>query len=67
MEFNNVAPDGSYVGHGRMGRKPLNDGSYIPPRRRSPGGRDGIQWVIEYQETLVQVGALEVMVQRWLA
>ncbi|KAL1295611.1 hypothetical protein HN51_056464 [Arachis hypogaea] len=43
MEFNNVAPDGSYVGHGRMGRKPLNDGSYIPPRRRSPGGRDGIQ------------------------
>ncbi|MED6159107.1 hypothetical protein PIB30_117401 [Stylosanthes scabra] len=42
MEFNNVAPDGSYVGHGRMGRKPLNDGSYIP-RRRSPGGRDGIQ------------------------
>ncbi|KAG5075993.1 hypothetical protein JHK84_057224 [Glycine max] len=43
MEYNNVAPDGSYVGNGRLGRKPLNDGSYIAPRRRSPGGRDGIQ------------------------
>ncbi|XP_027363940.1 uncharacterized protein LOC113871209 [Abrus precatorius] len=41
LEYNNV--DGSYVGNGRLGRKPLNDGSYIPPRRRSPGGRDGIQ------------------------
>ncbi|XP_019427948.1 PREDICTED: uncharacterized protein LOC109336056 isoform X1 [Lupinus angustifolius] len=37
------APDGSYVGNGRMGRKPLNDGSYIAPRRRSPGGVDGMQ------------------------
>ncbi|TKY50611.1 hypothetical protein E2542_SST22115 [Spatholobus suberectus] len=43
MEYNTVAPDGSYVGNGRLGRKPLNDGSYIAPRRRSPGGRDGIQ------------------------
>ncbi|KAH1140654.1 hypothetical protein GLYMA_10G292400v4 [Glycine max] len=43
MEYNNVAPDGSYVGNGRLGRKPLNDGSYIAPRRRSSGGRDGIQ------------------------
>ncbi|RDX75469.1 hypothetical protein CR513_44637, partial [Mucuna pruriens] len=43
MEYNNVAPDGSYVGNGRLGRKPMNDGSYIAPRRRSPGGRDGIQ------------------------
>lgn len=43
MEYNNAAPDGSYVGNGRLGRKPLNDGSYIAPRRRSPGGRDGIQ------------------------
>lgn len=43
LEYDNVAPDGSYVGNGRIGRKPLNDGSYIAPRRRSPGGRDGIQ------------------------
>ncbi|KAK7357996.1 hypothetical protein VNO80_17294 [Phaseolus coccineus] len=43
LEYNNVAPDGSYVGNGRLGRKPLSDGSYIAPRRRSPGGRDGIQ------------------------
>ncbi|CAL0300487.1 unnamed protein product [Lupinus luteus] len=42
LEYND-APDGSYVGNGRMGRKPLNDGSYIAPRRRSPGGVDGIQ------------------------
>ncbi|CAJ1977746.1 unnamed protein product [Sphenostylis stenocarpa] len=43
LEYNNVAPDGLYVGNGRLGRKPLNDGSYIAPRRRSPGGRDDIQ------------------------
>ncbi|BAT93575.1 hypothetical protein LR48_Vigan02g270000 [Vigna angularis] len=43
LEYNNVAPDGSYVGNGRLGRKPMSDGSYIAPRRRSPGGRDGIQ------------------------
>lgn len=43
MEYNNAAPDSSYVGNGRLGRKPMNDGSYIAPRRRSPGGRDGIQ------------------------
>jgi hypothetical protein len=44
MEYNNVGPDDSYVVNGRLGRKPLNDGSYIAPRRRSPaGGRDGIQ------------------------
>ncbi|XP_061372217.1 uncharacterized protein LOC133314723 [Gastrolobium bilobum] len=43
LEYNNVTLDGSYVGNGRLGRKPLNDGSYIAPRRRSPGGRDGIQ------------------------
>ncbi|KAL2323872.1 hypothetical protein Fmac_022930 [Flemingia macrophylla] len=43
MEYNNGAPDNSYVGNGRLGRKPMNDGSYIAPRRRSPGGRDGIQ------------------------
>ncbi|CAL0300486.1 unnamed protein product [Lupinus luteus] len=42
LDYNN-APDGSYVGNGRMGRKPLNDGSYTAPRRRSPGGVDGIQ------------------------
>ncbi|XP_019428108.1 PREDICTED: uncharacterized protein LOC109336150 isoform X2 [Lupinus angustifolius] len=42
LEYND-APDGSYVGNGRMGRKPLNDGSYIAPRRRSPGGVDGVQ------------------------
>ncbi|XP_057423991.1 uncharacterized protein LOC130717674 isoform X2 [Lotus japonicus] len=42
MEYNN-APDGSYASNARLGRKPLNDGSYIAPRRRSPGGRDGIQ------------------------
>lgn len=44
LEYNNVGPDDSYVVNGRLGRKPLNDGSYIAPRRRSPaGGRDGIQ------------------------
>ncbi|CAK8574367.1 unnamed protein product [Lathyrus sativus] len=44
LEYNNVGPDESYVVNGRLGRKPLNDGSYIAPRRRSPaGGRDGIQ------------------------
>ncbi|CAJ2631093.1 unnamed protein product [Trifolium pratense] len=45
MEYNNVGPDDSYVVNGRLGRKPLNDGSYVAPRRRSPpaGGRDGIQ------------------------
>lgn len=43
MEYNNAAPDGSYAVNGRLGRKPLNDGSYIAPRRRSPGGRDGMQ------------------------
>lgn len=43
LEYNNAGPDDSYV-NGRLGRKPLNDGSYIAPRRRSPGGgRDGIQ------------------------
>ncbi|GAU12118.1 hypothetical protein TSUD_00840, partial [Trifolium subterraneum] len=42
MEYNNVGPDDSYVVNGRLGRKPLNDSSYIAPRRRSPG-RDGIQ------------------------
>ncbi|KAE9618542.1 hypothetical protein Lal_00047060 [Lupinus albus] len=42
LEYND-AHDGSYVGNGRMGRKPMNDGSYIAPRRRSPGGVDGIQ------------------------
>jgi hypothetical protein len=37
MEYNNVGPDDSYVVNGRLGRKPLNDGSYIAPRR-SPAG-----------------------------
>lgn len=32
MEYNN-APDGSYASNARLGRKPLNDGSYIAPRR----------------------------------
>ncbi|KAJ7971703.1 Serine-rich adhesin for platelets like [Quillaja saponaria] len=44
LEYNNVAPDGSFVSTGRVGRKPLSDEDpmchNVASRRRSPGGRD---------------------------
>ncbi|KAJ7971702.1 Serine-rich adhesin for platelets like [Quillaja saponaria] len=45
LDYNDVAPDGSFAGTGRVGRKPLSDEEqmcrHIASRRRSPGGRDG--------------------------
>ena len=51
LEYNgyNVAQDVPFVGSGRGGRKPLNDGGAfvrrVPSRRRSPGAARGMHMV----------------------